>query len=59
MRYVIKIQMDNAAFSLGLRDQEIYDILRDLNESRDATIYEGPIRDHNGNTVGSAKVTRT
>lgn len=51
--FTLNIETDNAAFQDGDTHAEITRILRDVTERIEAGADRGPIRDINGNTVGS------
>lgn len=56
MKYIIEIEMDNAAFED--EDCELSRILRqiaDTTEERNE-LYEGKLRDINGNTCGETRI---
>lgn len=65
MKYVVTIEMDNAAFE-AMPSRELRRILRTVVErlqrrtlyqsERDRAVWEGPLLDVNGNIVGEARV---
>jgi hypothetical protein len=56
MKYIIDVGMDNAAFS-ERPEYELGRILEDIAEKLiTGGIYEGGLRDTNGNTVGSTRL---
>lgn len=59
MKYVIEIETDNAAFDIRPQD-EVARILKELSERLERDVVSPParLRDINGNTVGSVRITQ-
>ena len=55
MKLTIKIEMDNAAFD---DPQEIYRVLDQVGAVQNGNIDSFKLRDSNGNTVGTVRVTK-